>query len=247
MKIILSPTKQMKQCEYFDYKSIPMFESKAKKIADVLKKMSYDELKKVMNCSDALMNKTIDYYKRLDFKHGLSPALFSYDGIAYKYLGSDVLDDDSLNYLNDYLFILSGLYGVLRPFDGVGLYRLEMGARFLVDGKSIYDFYSKDVKELLKDEDCIINLASKEYSILVENNISDNTKIIDVVFASRYDGKLKVKATEAKMARGSMVRYMAENKITDIEKIKDFNLLDFEYSEEDSNENKIVFIKKGSN
>jgi len=114
------------------------------------------------------------------------------------------------------------------------------------DSKNLYEFWGDSLyKELRKESNVILNLASKEYSKCIEKYLSDDDVFITCIFGElKEDGKIKVKATEAKMARGLMVRYMASNNITDIEDIKKFADLSFKYSAEHSTDKEFVFIKQ---
>lgn len=130
MKIIISPAKQMKSNEdtYFPLTS-PLYLEKAKKLVGHLSKLSYQQLKTVLNCSDSLAKKAFENYQTIDFDHNPSMAILSYNGIQYQYMAPSVFTDEEFAYIQDHLFILSGLYGILRPFDGIVSYRLEMQAK----------------------------------------------------------------------------------------------------------------------
>lgn len=238
MKIIMSPTKQMQKYEYYDYKNKPLFEDKARQVINILKSMDDEELKLIINGSDKIFVQAKQLINNFSFDNDLTPALFSYNGIAFKYLAPEVLDDESLAFLQNHLYILSAVYGILRCFDGIDTYRLEMGSKLKIDGHDLYEFHSH-VNKIFEEDDIILNLASKEYSNLITK------PKIDVIFYCETNEQLKVKATIAKMARGSMIRYIAENKIDDIEALKDFNLLGFIYDDTLSNKNTLVFVKKG--
>ena len=155
-----------------------------------------------------------------------------------------VFSEAELEYIRDHLVILSGLYGMLRAFDGVSPYRLEMQAKNIGNIKTLYDFWGEEIyKALCQNDEVIINLASKEYSRTI-TPFCDKSKLIDCTFAEMTDGKLREKATLCKMARGSMVRFMAENNVLSPEGMKDFNSLGFAYSEEHSKDNSYVFVKQ---
>ena len=134
---------------------------------------------------------------------------------------------------------------MLRPFDGVIPYRLEMQTKLSGENfKSLYDFWGSSVADVLsKETDTIINLASKEYSKVVSDNIGNNINFITCSFAQIINGKPVEKGTLCKMARGEMVRYMAENNVKDYKNIKNFNRMNFSYSDALSNESTFVFIK----
>ena len=247
LKILISPAKKMNiDSDGFQGVSFPYFIEKAEFLRNILKSMSYEELKKLWKCNDKIATINFERLKNMDSKNALTPAILSYDGIQYKYIAPNVFTYDQLNYINERLIILSGLYGMLRPFDGVIPYRLEMQAKLSGKNfKSLYDFWGSSVADILsKETDTIINLASKEYSKVVSDNIGNNINFITCSFAQIINGKPVEKGTLCKMARGEMVRYMAENNIKDYKNIKNFNRMNFSYSDALSDENTFVFIKK---
>lgn len=246
MNIIISPAKKMQVCNNdIVNEGMPCFIEKTNHIYNTLKALSYEELKKLLVCNDEIAELNFDRYCSMDLSKNLTPAILAYDGIQYKYMSPNSFSYDEFSYVQKHLKILSGFYGILKPFDGVVPYRLEMQAKLKFDGyKNLYDFWGESLyKELTKDSNLILNLASKEYSKAIEKYLTDTDVFITCIFGTLKDSKIKVKATEAKMARGLMVRYLAENNITDIEGIKGFSSLDFSFSEEHSTPNEFVFLK----
>lgn len=246
MNIIISPAKKMQVCNNdIVNEGMPCFIEKTNDLYNILGSLSYEDLKKLLVCNDEIAELNFNRYKSMDLSRNLTPAILAYDGIQYKYMSPNAFSNDEFNYVQNHLKILSGFYGVLKPFDGVVPYRLEMQAKLKFDGyKNLYDFWGENLyKELTKDSNIILNLASKEYSKAIEKYLTDNDVFITCIFGTLKDSKIKVKATEAKMARGLMVRYLAENNITDIEGIKRFSSLDFSFSEEHSTPNEFVFLK----
>lgn len=237
MKIIISPAKNINEENDFNYSlsSIPQYLDSAIKLYDLLQALSIDEIKKYYKVSDILANKTFNNIHRYDINHGFLNALFTYDGIQYKELKANVLDDSALNYLNEHLCILSGLYGILRPFDLIIPYRLEMGIK--VKDLNLYDYWH-DLSKYFEDDDYLINLASNEYANAIIPHLK-KTEVIDIIFLN--DGKIK--ATYAKKARGAMVRYMAINKITKPQDLIYFNDLGYRYDANLSNESIYFFTK----
>ena len=136
---------------------------------------------------------------------------------------------------------------MLRPFDGVTPYRLEMQARRSVDGhRDLYDFWgAKLAGQLATETDFVLNLASKEYSRAVEPHLPSAVRFLTCTFGELKGGKVVEKGTMRKMARGQMVRWMAENSVTDSEDIKDFADLDYRFSLARSSKNNHVFIHNG--
>lgn len=247
MKIILSPAKKMK---IVDSSYITLSKSgllnESKKLLDYLKSLSLPELKDIWLCSDKLASKSYLELSRLNLDNLQSPAILSYDGIAYTYMAPSIFDGDMYNYINENLYILSALFGALKPSDGVMPYRLEMQAKFeFLTFNNLYDFWGDKIYKLIHPDDgVIINLASKEYSDAVRPFISSSDRFIDINFVESVNNKLVTKATFAKMARGEMVRFMAENKIETLEELKNFDRLNFSFRSDLTTENELFFERK---
>ena len=246
LKVIISPAKKMKRKEdVLPYKNVPFFIKEAEKLFSYMKDMSFAELKELWKCSDKLVEENENNLQDANLRKNLSPAILSYEGIQYKYMAPAVFEKQAFIWLEEHLRILSGFYGVLCPFDGVVPYRLEMQARFHQEEiDSLYDFWGEKMADyVLEDCDCLINLASKEYSKSILKYVPENIRVITCVFGEIIDGKVKEKGTYAKMARGALVRYMAEHQINNPEQIKQFDELGYQYKEEYSSSTKFVFCK----
>lgn len=246
MNIIISPAKKMNICnDDLTYKSMPSMIEKTEILSKFLKDLSYDDLKKLLCCNDDIAKLNFDRFSSMDLYSNLTPALLAYDGIQYKYMSPNSFTYKEFDYVNNHLKILSGFYGVLKPFDGVIPYRLEMQAKLKYENyKNLYDFWGDSLyKEVTKDSKVILNLASKEYSKAIEKYLTSDDRFVTCIFGTMNDSKIKIKATEAKMARGLMTRYLAQNNINNIEDVKNFSDLSFTYSEEHSTPNEFVFLK----
>lgn len=242
MKIIISPAKKMvTDTESGIYPTSPAFLKKTRELYDIMSAMDFTELKKLLACNDDTVNLNMDRLKRGFHPDPLTPAVFAYDGIQYKYMAPQVFSQKELDYLGEHLIILSGYYGLLRAFDGVSPYRLEMQASPLGNISSLYDFWGRDIYDALKGGP-IINLASKEYSKAVAPYCGSD--MITCVFAEDDGINTREKATLCKMARGSMVRYMAENHITDPGDMRGFTALGFSWREDLSGPQKYVFVRQ---
>lgn len=245
MKIIISPAKKMKmETDSFGMETRPVYLEETKKILKKMQSLSYEEAKAVWKCNDKLAELNYERIQNMNLYEGLTPAIFSYEGLQYQHMSPLVFSDEAIDYIKENLKILSGFYGVLSPFDGVTPYRLEMQALLQVEGKKdLYDFWQDQLYEKVVDEDrVIINLASKEYSKIIEKYLKPEDRMVTIVFGELVDGKVKQKGTFAKMARGEMVRFMAENHVQDPEKIKDFTESGYRFSKEHSNEKTWVFL-----
>lgn len=243
MKIIISPAKKMMYEDIIPYKQMPVLLNKTESLMQYLKGLSYDELKKLLSCNDDIASLNFKRYEDMDLYRNLTPAILSYDGIQYKYMAPQVFENSYFEYIEKHLRIISGFYGVLKPFDGITPYRLEMQAKLKTDFcSSLYDFWGDNIYREVKD-DLIINLASEEYAKTVRRYLEDDVRFVDCIFGEMIGGKVREKGVYVKMARGEMVRFMAENDIQDINDIKNFNRLSFSYNDYLSEENKFVFLK----
>lgn len=258
MKIIVSPAKSMKvENDLFSHKSMPVFIDRSEHILENMRKKTLQEMQTLWKCSYNLALRAYENLQTVNLRKNLTPAIFAYEGIQYKYMAPRVMSEKALSYVENNLCILSGFYGLVRAFDGVVPYRLEMqtelnGSFKNSKYKNLYELWHHEVYEELKNIDkdnIIVNLASKEYSVVVEKYLEKNVRFINCTFgelAIDKNGlsKIKVKATKAKMARGAMVRFLAENNISDIEEMKMFGDMGFSYDENLSKNDNLVFIAK---
>ena len=247
MRIIISPAKKMNvDVDSFACQGLPQFLPKTEQLYERLRGMSYEELKALWKCNDQIAKLNYERLQTMDLRQHLTPAILSYEGIQYQYMAPGVFTYDELDYVQEHLRILSGFYGVLRPFDGVMPYRLEMQAKLKMgEAKDLYSYWGSDISGLLFSEtDCILNLASQEYSRCVSAHLTDGFQFITCLFCERKNGKLIEKGTLCKMARGEMVRYMAEHQIETAEKIKAFDRLGYRFAQSESDQTTYTFIKE---
>ena len=247
MRIILSPAKKMRYDENGPaYRDLPVFLSDAEKIKASLKEKSFSELKALWACNDKIAEQNIERLSSMDLREKLAPAILSYDGIAYQYMAPTVFETEMLCYVQEHLRILSGFYGILKPMDGVTAYRLEMQAKLGLDGtKNLYDYWGDRLYRELRDSSgIIVNLASKEYSKCIEKYLCPEDRYITCNFFEEAQGKLVQKGVYCKMARGEMVRFMAENRIEEPEGIKQFSVMGYRFSEDLSSEKEYVYVRK---
>ena len=224
---------------------LPVYLNKTEVILSWLKSKSYDELKKLWACNDRIAKQNYERFRSMDLYHRLTPAILSYEGIAYQYMAPSVFEFGQFDYVQEHLRILSAFYGVVKPMDGVTPYRLEMQARAKIAGtKDLYDYWGENLyREVLDDSRIMINLASKEYSRCIEKYLTPEDTYITCIFGEIAGEKIVQKGVYAKMARGEMVRFMAENKTEDPGEIKGFDRLGYTYREDLSDEKNYVFIK----
>lgn len=247
MRIIISPAKKMNiDTDSFDCHGLPQFLSQTEQLLGRLRAMPYDELKALWKCNDQLAGLNFERLQAMDLRRNLTPAILAYEGIQYRYMAPGVFTTEELAYVEERLRILSGFYGVLRPFDGVTPYRLEMQAKLPMDGAAdLYAFWGGQLANaLFAETGCIVNLASKEYSRCISRYLPEGVQFITCVFGERKAGKIIEKGTMCKMARGEMVRYMAQQAVQSPGQLRGFDRLGYHFASEESNETTYVFIKE---
>lgn len=247
MRIIISPAKKMRiDTDSLEYNQLPKFIKDTEAILAYLKELNYEKLKSIWNCSDKIATLNYERIRKMDLYNNLTPAILAFEGIQYQYMAPNVFEIKAYEYLETHLRILSGFYGMLRPFDGVVPYRLEMQAKLKGDNlNSLYEFWDRRLGDsLFSESHCIVNLASKEYSKCISKYLNKKIRFVTCVFGEIIGEKVVEKGTLVKMARGEMVRFMAEKQIEDIEDIKSFNRLNYAFVDHLSDENTYVFLKK---
>ncbi len=244
MKILLSPAKKMRQdVDSLAPEGLPALLPKAEQVMAYLKSLSASQLQMLWGCNDAIAQQNMERLEHMDLRKFLTPAILSYEGIAYQYMAPAVFEDAHFAYIQQHLRILSGFYGVLRPMDGVTPYRLEMQAKAHVAGtENLYRFWGRDLYDQIRDPDgVLINLASKEYSKAIEPYLTPDDTYITCVFGEMVKGKLVQKGTFAKMARGEMVRYLAEQQAEDPAAMQEFSRLGYHFRSDLSSDIQYVF------
>lgn len=246
MKIIISPAKKMRtDTDTMAPQGLPLFAEDAERLRDWLRGQTAAELKALWNCSEKIAVQNMRRLQDMDLRQNLTPAILSYDGIQYQYMAPAVFEEVQLAYVQEHLRILSGFYGVLRPMDGVTPYRLEMQAKADVDGcRDLYGYWGDRIYRTVRDGSrVILNLASQEYARCVEAHLRPGDRFVTCVFAEREGGRLIQKGVYVKMARGGMVRFLAERGITEPEDCREFDCGGYRYSAEASDENHYVFVR----
>jgi len=231
MKIIIAPTKTMDiKKSKFLVDTTPLFEKDAKKIMSKLKKKTKKALSDIYNIKSKVLDKTYDYIQK-DYESG--HAIMSYTGLAYKNLDIGSLSKQDFDYLNNYVYILDSLYGLLRPSDLITYYRLDFNTELDIN---LYSYWDK-VCNYIQD-DVIVNLASKEYSKMIKKDM------INIHFKEEQNNKFINKATYSKQARGTMLNFIVKNRIKNPINIKNFNELGYIFNDKLSNETNYVFTRK---
>ena len=231
MKILLSPAKSLdfETPLRTNYRTEPIFSKETAEIQKVLKKKSVRDLEQLMSLSNALATLNFERNQHLEAnpsEEETRPALFAFDGDVYKGLDALTLNGNQLESAKDRIRILSGLYGILRPFDSIQPYRLEMGTKMEVaDAKSLYEHWRKNLTSYLENElsnnEIIVNLASKEYSKAIDLKTFSG-RVIHPEFKDYKDGKLKIISFYAKRMRGVMARFLLETPDNDLSVFEHF-------------------------
>ncbi len=253
MKIIISPAKSLnfdKVLPTFDF-SIPEFLKESKTINNVLKTKNPKHLKELMKISDKIAE--LNWNRNMNFvtpfnSNNARPALFTFNGDVYSGIDSFTLNENKIKKAQSSLRILSGLYGILKPLDLIQAYRLEMGTKLVVgSSKNLYDFWNDKITKSLNNEldvkELFINLASNEYSAVINKNLL-KVDMISPIFKDFKNGKLKIISFYAKKARGMMTRFLLENDIQSADDLNQFDYGGYSFSSEESEiSNELVFTR----
>lgn len=183
MKIILSPAKKMiTDTDSIEPVALPEFIDKTTELLSWLKDKSREELKAIWKCNDKIAEQNFYRLENMDLYHLLTPAVLSYEGIAFQYMAPSVFENRQFEYIQNHLRILSAFYGVLKPMDGVTPYRLEMQAKVEIgDAKNLYEYWGDLLyHSVIDDSRIIINLASKEYARCIEKYLTPQDRYITV-------------------------------------------------------------------
>ena len=249
LQVIISPAKKMVAArDAFEPAGVPPFPEKTAALLAQLRGMERAELQALWKTSDQLTDEAYGTLRALEavpqragdladprVATGVGPAVFSYVGIQYQSMAPGVMDADALGWLQAHLWILSGFYGCARPFDAVALYRLEMGAKLNMPADTeagrpatgdLYAYWGSDpARAVCPGGDCLVNLASVEYAKAVLPHLPESARSVTCVFGeSLRNGRPVQRATASKVARGSIVRWMAENGVEDPEALRRFDV-----------------------
>lgn len=254
MKILISPAKSINESCVFDSLNFtqPVFAKEAKKLVAKLKKFKPKQLMDLMHISADIADLNVLRYKNWylsdEATEEVRPAGFLFTGEVYRGLDFASLSDSEMKRAQEQLRILSGMYGLLKPFDLMYPYRLEMGTKLEVNdkAKNLYAFWGdKLTKSLLKEttkEEVIVNLASNEYAKAILWK-SIKQQVITPVFKEFKNGEYKVVMTYAKHARGTMTRFIIREKCEIAEDLKGFNIDGYSYDEKQSTAEEFVFVR----
>ena len=251
MKILISPAKSLdfENIVETSVSSEPIFADQAFKINNTIKNLTAPDLSSLMSISPKLSE--LNWSRNQDFQKIDSKekeAIFAFNGDVYDGIDANSINKSNYEKLQNSLRILSGLYGILKPFDKIKAYRLEMGTKISINGsKNLYDFWKENVTNSLIDEinenDIIVNLASNEYFSVIDKSLIPNT-IVTPQFKDFKNGKLKIISFYAKKARGLMTRFLIDNDIKSLSDIESFNSSGYMFSQnETTNPLEPVFVR----
>lgn len=247
MKIIIAPAKKMRaDIAWLQPQGIPCFVDQAYELQEILKQLDVAAIRKILDCSEKIAQEARQLYARMDVYAQGTPALLAYEGIQYRYMAPDVFEDAYFRYCQQHLRILSGLYGVLRPFDGIVSYRLELDSHVSPPRcHNLYAFWNDQIyRALTADDHELLDLASVQYSRVVTPYLQKQDRYVRCRFMEESDGTRKEKGVYVKIARGEMVRWLAEQHIEDIEEVKRFNRRGYGFDAAASSAKEFVFVRK---
>ncbi len=252
MLILLSPAKALD----FEPRGVemettrPVLMDRTRILSKTTANLTAPKLKQLMGLSDDLAVLNRERFKAFDPDNGEGrPAAMVFNGEVYRGLDAKSMTETDLSWAQDRLRILSGLYGVLRPLDAIQPYRLEMGTRLKTrKGANLYDFWGEDIARALKADlaaqsrPAVVNLASNEYSKAAKLKTL-GVPVITPDFKEEKDGRLRALMVYAKQARGSMARWIIDNRIEDPEALKDFAVGGYRFEPDGSSADKWLFTR----
>jgi len=250
MLTVISPAKRLDWAERDVEMTAPVFQEDANALARVAKRLSQKDLSKLMHISDDLAKLNADRFKRFaEDPDNVRPAALAFAGDTYAGLEAGSLDGDDMRFAQDRLRILSGLYGLLKPLDGIQEYRLEMGSKLKTrKGGSLYDYWGDRLALALNAQaealgtDTLINCASVEYFSAVDPKAL-KLNVITPQFLEEKPGGPKIVSFYAKKARGAMARFIIERRLTDPDSILEFDTGGYAHAPELSTPGKPAFYR----
>ena len=265
MYFLLSPAKSLNEKDAVpinlgNYYSQPELIEHSQALMKNLKSKEPIDLQELMSISDDLAQLNAERNQQWSWSNdepftldNAKPAGYLFDGDVYTGLDMYHMDKETAIYVNEHLGILSGLYGVLKPLDLIQPYRLEMGTKLKNErGDNLYEFWGEAVTDTINArmadtaDKTLINLASNEYFKVIKKKALD-AEVITPRFEDEKNGTYKVISFYAKKARGLMVKYAADNKLTKAEQLKQFDLAGYYYVDELSDDKTWTFRRDEKN
>ena len=252
MLTVISPAKSLDMEPVSHATTAPDFQDDAVRLAKTSRNLTLGALKDLMSISDDLARLNRDRFKAFqetpDADRTKAAALM-FNGDTYQGLEAKTLSEADMAYAQDRLRILSGLYGLLRPLDAIQPYRLEMGSRLKTRrGKTLYDYWGTTISKALntlgeeQNTDILVNCASQEYFGAADTKAL-KLRVITPIFMEVKDDRPRIVSFFAKRARGAMARHVVENRVTDMDGLRDFSSGGYAYDGDLSEGDKIVFLR----
>ena len=253
MLVVISPAKRLDWSERPGAAlSTPEFLTEANRLVKTARELDAGDLSRMMGISDDLARLNVARFKAYRQRGGadrLRPAVYAFAGDTYLGLEAATLEADALRWAEGHLRILSGLYGLLRPMDGIQEYRLEMGSRMANPrGPNLYAFWGPRIARALgraakaAETDLLVNCASNEYFEAVDQKAL-KLRVITPVFLEEKDGDAKIVSFFAKRARGAMARFICERQVTDMDGLREFDLGGYGFDPARSEGDRLVFTR----
>ena len=250
MLIVISPAKKLDYSSSIEAPLLtqPALLDHAEELSQGLKKLAPQDVSSLMGLSDKLGALNYERFQEWQTPFNADnarPAVLAFKGDVYQGLDADSMSAEDLAWAQEHLRILSGLYGVLRPLDLMQAYRLEMGTKLANPrGADLYQFWGDTITAELNKvgTDVLVNLASNEYFKSVRQR-DVAARIVTPVFMDKKDDKYKIISFYAKKARGLMSRYIIQNRITDVENLKGFDIDGYQYNAALSEQDQLVFVR----
>ncbi len=254
MKVLISPAKSidMNRGIQTPLTTVANFLTEANQLVALLQKMNAEDLRKLMHISDDIAQMNVqrnkNWFAPTTPNEQVCPAIIAFTGEVYRGLDVATFSSADFEKAQNTIRILSGMYGILKPLDLLYPYRLEMGTRLAIDSKikNLYQFWGTKLSSFLQNElhenEIVVNLASTEYSKAVPFKALKNT-VITPVFKDFKNGQLKVVSVYAKHARGEMARWITINEIENIEDLKLYNGMGYQFDANQSTENEFTFTR----
>jgi cytoplasmic iron level regulating protein YaaA (DUF328/UPF0246 family) len=252
MLVVISPAKRLDWSKRDVEMTSPCFPEDATRLARTARNLTLRDLKGLMNLSDDLAKLNRDRFRAFAEEPDPAetrPAALAFAGDTYQGLEAVSLDPEELDWAQDHLRILSGLYGILRPRDAIQPYRLEMGSRLKTRrGATLYDYWRDRIGQALNEQaarlgtDVVVNCASQEYFNAADTQAL-KLRVITPKFLEDKGGEPKMVSFFAKKARGSMARFIIQRRLTDPEGIRDFDLGGYTHRPDLSEPDQPVFVR----
>ena len=252
MLALISPAKTLdyESALPTDQHTLPRLLEHSQQLIDVSRKLSASEIASLMSVSEKIAQLNVarfrDWQPEFNFSNARQ-AIFAFKGDVYTGLDAYALSEQDIEFAQNHLRMLSGLYGLLRPLDLMMPYRLEMGTKLAnARGHNLYEFWGDQITQLVNQDlaqansELLVNLASDEYYKAVKES-KVQAEIIKPVFLDQKNGKYKVISFYAKKARGLMARYMIQNQLQHVEDLKSFNTDGYYFDAASSSKAELVF------